>query len=235
MRTSIRLLVAAVALFPGCAAAFSADSIGGVPLPGSGLVLGSAALPLPGGSAVRSEAALPTPAAERLDRLDRPTERIEVLSRSHAVRPTQVPPADTAALARLSVDMAAVSAQLTRIESRLTALERRAVEPFRSPATLTDPLAAAAAGRRVGGYDQFGRFVGFAQVSTPAASTFAAASTQAIQAAPSAPLVFSAPVSLPAAGYVGAVGCSGGSCGAGGCSGGSCRRTPIRTLLFGRR
>jgi hypothetical protein len=133
-----------------------------------------------------------------------------------------------AVLLRIEHRLSDMEARQHDYETRLSALERGAIsaKALRAPAVLTDPGAAAAAGRTVGGYDQFGRFVGFASQAAPAApvatsvtlpqpafQTFAAPiATPPVQLVPAfAPSSFSYSASVKAS----SGGCSGGSCGSG--------------------
>ena len=127
--------------------------------------------------------------------------------------------------ASVKKDMENVSAQLTDKERRLTALERGTVTPWKAPSVITDPNAATAAGRVVGSYDQFGRFVpaGSAPLPPP---TFPAPSTQVFSSVPMQTVVLPA-ASFPVGGSYGA--------GAGACSSGSCGGSGGRRGLFGLR
>jgi hypothetical protein len=145
-----------------------------------------------------------------------------------------------ARVAQVQGDVSNLGVQVTRLDSRLSTLERGSVQPFRSSARLTDPLAARVAGRQAGFYDEYGQpyvpmqpiVSGTYQPTQPVyqpVQQFQSSRVQFVQATPvfQAPQVQFASFQASSQYSASASGCSGGSCGTG--------RSGLLGRLFGRR
>jgi hypothetical protein len=142
----------------------------------------------------------------------------------------------------LENNFVAMSHQLTNLDSRLSTLERGSVQPFRAPSRLTDPLAAQVAGRQVGMYDQFGRFIPQQQsagISSTSTSNVGPPSVSQPSIQPTvmvaAPVHSSIPVQVLQQPMMAVSAFQYSSMSVGGCSGGSCRRPGIISRIFRRR